>query len=424
MRKTKISSPEDQKKAASTGINTSTLPPHIRRILDRIETPTPRLRNPRRFDMNGRPLPAGPPPPPSWLCMSILADCMAAQTRHRLYPHDLGHLPDIPKRSGLQDTCLRNMAIHWEVLKEYERNNLYALPTQLRMALLSYIAIYGPEDGIGIDGLKALLISPVGDRTEDSWESKPMHNNGDFFRLDLSGSIGRSVHFKQLIPLVRSETPINESTEETWESSIPTSISAALPRLTHLSLSHPSSSISWTRFLIFAKMVPTLTHLSLAYWPAPSSSPNSTTTVMTSRHTKELQYGGINYYSHSMDDDYSEAASIFKRLAASLYSLEYLDLTGCGQWWRTLRWIEDAETLDDSLSTSDFGVNWASQWPKMGTLVLKDGFECHADSNISVKVRHNKGVEESKRVDLYLRLERKQAGRKFIECLRDVEKFL
>jgi len=293
----------------------------------------------------------------------------------------------------------------------------------LRMALLSYIAIYGPEDGIGIGGLKALLISPVGDRTEDSWKPKPINNNGDFFRLDLSGSIGRSVNFKQLTSLVHSETSSNESTEETWESFIPTSISAALPRLTHLSLSHPSSTVSWTRFLAFAKNVPTLTHLSLAYWPAPSSSPNSTTTVMTSRHSKELQYGGINYYSHSIDDDYSEAASIFKRLATSLYSLEYLDLTGCGQWWRTLRWIEDAETLDDSLSTSDFGVNWASQWPKMGTLVLKDGFECHADSHITVKVRHNRGVEESERVDRYLRVERKQAGSKWIECLRDVEKF-
>lgn len=48
-------------------------------------------------------------------------------------------------------------------MREYERNNLADLPTTLRMQLLSYIAVYGPEDGVGFEGLRHILMVPEND---------------------------------------------------------------------------------------------------------------------------------------------------------------------------------------------------------------------------------------------------------------------
>lgn len=53
--------------------------------------------------------------------------------------------------------CLREMARHWEYVREYEKNNLADLPTGMRMKLLSYIAVYGPDDGVGFEGSVSLL---------------------------------------------------------------------------------------------------------------------------------------------------------------------------------------------------------------------------------------------------------------------------
>ena len=54
--------------------------------------------------------------------------------------------------------CLREMARHWEYVREYEKNNLADLPTGMRMKLLSYIAVYGPDDGVGFEGCVSLLL--------------------------------------------------------------------------------------------------------------------------------------------------------------------------------------------------------------------------------------------------------------------------
>jgi hypothetical protein len=145
----------------------------------------------------------------------------------------------------------------------------------------------------------------------------PGENNDSFVRLDLSGSAGRSVSFKQLTELVEKPTRVAEENADSWEESFTRSLSPPIPHLTHLSLSHPPSTISWPRLLSFAKHVPTLTHLSLAYWPVPALTPNSTTAVMSSSYGKDVQYGGTNYYSHSIDADFREAAAILRRLATS-----------------------------------------------------------------------------------------------------------
>lgn len=116
---------------------------------------------------------------------------MRRRNKERVYPHDVDHLPglegntvrqgrehlgfghdtdaastgSVPHRDRrtLQDMCLRRIASDWEVLQQYERNNLADLPTRLRMLLLSNIAVYGPENGVGFEGLKHILMAPETD---------------------------------------------------------------------------------------------------------------------------------------------------------------------------------------------------------------------------------------------------------------------
>lgn len=89
------------------------------------------------------------------------------------------------------------MARDWESIRHYEKNNLADLPTGVRTLLLSHIAVYGPEEGVGAEGLNTLLIHP------DGGEHNAQNNEG-FFRLDLSGSVGRSISFRQLMEVRRS----------------------------------------------------------------------------------------------------------------------------------------------------------------------------------------------------------------------------
>jgi hypothetical protein len=87
------------------------------------------------------------------------------------------------------------MARNWAFQRDYSRYYLATLPTKVRTILLSYIAYYGPEEGVGYGGLKSIMFPQDG--TFDDF-----CGNDDFERLDLSGSIGRSVYFKQLQELI------------------------------------------------------------------------------------------------------------------------------------------------------------------------------------------------------------------------------
>lgn len=81
---------------------------------------------------------------------------MRYRGQQRVYPTDVEHLPGLTDGEGkgrrLRDVCLRTLARDWEFIKEYEKNNLVDLPTGLRMALLSAIAVYGPDEGVGFEG--------------------------------------------------------------------------------------------------------------------------------------------------------------------------------------------------------------------------------------------------------------------------------
>ncbi|OWP04578.1 hypothetical protein B2J93_4857 [Marssonina coronariae] len=203
---------------------------------------------------------------------------------------------------------------------------------------------------------------------DESFEFDAGEHNSAIFRIDLSGAMGNSLFFKQLIELVQiPELPVEaDSSDLSWDdNSLSRSLSPIIPNLTHLSLSHPASSVSWPRLLSFAKHVPNLTHLSLAFWPVPALTPNAQNTVVQSKYGQEFQYGATNYYSHSLENDFREAAEVLRRFADRLSGLQYLDLTGCSEWVRALRWI--------GVDGNDRSVDWENQWIKLHTLILGNG---------------------------------------------------
>jgi hypothetical protein len=394
-----------------------TLPPEIRHLLAEPETPAPRPRARRRVDENGRRIPPGPRAPQSWSERSRQVTVELKTGRTHVYPTDIEHLPGLPSREcngmKLQDMCLRNIARNWEFMRGYEKYNLIFLPSTLRSLLLSNIAVYGPDGGVGYEGLKNLLVPPPIDSDAGTPENEDLedreissggslfdtatHNEG-FFRLDLSGAMGKSVSFRQLIELIeKPETPPESDANLSWEErmSLSTSLSAPIPILTHLSLSHPATSISWPRLLSFVKLVPTLTHLSLAFWPVPSLTPNAKTTVMQDNLGRDVQYGGTNYYSHSLDNDFREAAEVLRRLALSLYGLEYLDLSGCTDWLRALRWTGEGN--------NDRGLDWSSQWTKLVTLKVYSGVDLTTESEYAEVVRFVQSYREALAIEDMLR---------------------
>lgn len=407
---------------------TRTLPPQIRHILSLPETPgpKPRARDRRRYDANGRRMPAGPAPPRSWLEGPSHASHARNRRGDRLHPDDVNHLPGLdavrnrPRPSqttasstnvrSLQDMCLRRMAFDWEFVREWERHNLADLPAGLKMLLLSNIAVYGPDDGIGFEGLKCMITSP-GDESGEVQKDAADDNDG-FYRLDLSGSVGRSVSLKQLTELVGN--PVKEArepvTDDSWEDSLMIPLAPGIPHLTHLSLSHPPSTISWPRLLQFSKHIPTLTHLSLAYWPVPSLTPNSTTAVMSSGFGRDLQYGGSNHYSISLGNDFREAASILRRLASALYGLQYIDLTGCTTWVWALVWKGEGEP----------GVEWKCQWLKMKEIKVRSGITLSENSDIFQASQYVMAFKEVSIVRLAMTRERRGAGNGgWVELIRD-----
>ncbi|KAI9742844.1 MAG: hypothetical protein M1818_003573 [Claussenomyces sp. TS43310] len=342
------------------------LPAPIRQLLDLPDTPAPPPRSRRRMDAFGRRLPAGPAPPRSWLQQSMYApkqvQSKTSTRRSRAQIDDLPGIAVFPKKRSLMHTCLKRLARDWHFYKEFDRHYLPSLPTGIRMALLSYVVIYGPEDGIGYDGLRSTVRPGVVLGGDETGQLEDFSGNDDFRRLDLSRSIGNSISFKQLQDVISPSVPERDA-EDSWETtiqSIPLSLSAPLS-VKYLSLSHPPSSISWKNLLNFANSIPTLTHLSLAFWPTPCLTPNCVTASISSRYAPDGQYGATGFYSHNLDNDWSEAANILRRLSNSLYSLEWLDLDGCADWAPALRW------------SSTPGIDWVGRWGKVRIVRLRNG---------------------------------------------------
>lgn len=270
------------------------------------------------------------------------------------------HLPGIlkwPSEKSLLSLVLRQLARNWDFHEYYDQHHLASLPTSLRTLLLSYLAAHGPRHGLGYTGLKLIL------RAEESSDFK---GNEDFDRLDLAGSLGRELSLKNIKDFIASpnETKVLPDEQADWDETPPPAMSMKITNLRYLSLANPGDIQGlWSSLLGLATFLPTLTHLSLAHWPTPELNPNSRTVTMQSSMHRPVGYSATGFYAHTLDQDWSEAAGILRRLSTSLYSLQWLDLTGCSVWVKALRW------------SSTPGIDWKGKWGRVRTLRLQSDID-------------------------------------------------
>ncbi|KAK0665793.1 hypothetical protein QBC41DRAFT_327246 [Cercophora samala] len=405
-----------------------TVPPSIRQILQLPETPAPRPRRPVRVDATGRRLPPGPAPPRSWVSRpaggSLYSDPRTLIEFGGAQNYAQRPLPgmNLPAKGSLMDLVLKRFARTWDWQVEYCRYVLYELPTRVRGALLAYIGLYS-EKGVTLQDMRAILLPPPSVMYENDGDSRddeegqreilpPSIVNDDLSRLDLSWSLGRSLKIRELsdflFPPQAAAVVSTVDPKESWdapddeptpEPSIPP---ALLPNLTHLSLAldpEHAHNVSWRHLLSFATHLPNLTHLSLAFWPEPSLTPNAKLATMVTAQGQVVQYGATGPYSHSLDNDWTEAIMVLNRLSKSLYRLEYLDLTGCGLWASAL-WSKSGHDM----------VDWVGAWGKVERIVMYAGYKLGEEAGSSEKARYELVTENARRVERHVRGRRVEKG--------------
>ncbi|KAL9128628.1 MAG: hypothetical protein Q9217_002724 [Psora testacea] len=329
--------------------------PSIPEILQTPQHPPLRPRPGLRVT-GGRRGPAGPPPPRSWLWKrSNVQDPIERLVRSHIKT-ELESFPrtDLPKTGTLFDQTFRALARNWDEHAHYDQYYLAALPVAHKETLLHYIALYS-QHGIDMAGLEVLFLDA--EKLEDATGAEGLAH------LDLSTSVGHPLTFKDLkrffTPKATRARKNLAELPESWEALSPIVPLSYQPRfhdLTHLSLSHPSSSATWKDLLDFAPHLASLTHLSLAHWPKPSLTPNSSTAFI-STPSGGVSYGASNLYSE-YDNDWSEAASILRRLSKHTLCLQWLDLTGCYPWIQCLSYRE---------------IPWCGAWADLSTIKIGQG---------------------------------------------------
>jgi hypothetical protein len=274
--------------------------------------------------------------------------------------------------------ALKTAAEQWELFDEEDLPALAAeLPLRLRTRLLSYVGFYGPA--ISTDVLEALL-------------------GGDdaVTYLDLAGLVGHSnlslsriVKFSKKALPKSDFVPLKETILDSWDQddTLEAALAQSLPvsrfaQLSYLSLSHPPSGISWRDLLSLSKQTPALTHLSLAFWPRPTLTPNLTTATVSSQHSPDVTAGGSHFYS-GLDQDMSEPASILRQLSSSLLCLQWLDLEGCAEWIPALA-AHSGSSLPTIPGTEAFADGWSkhssvssifiSNWKNLSYLNCRQGW--------------------------------------------------
>ncbi|CAH0048715.1 unnamed protein product [Clonostachys solani] len=412
-------------------VNTPSVPPAIREILQIPETPAPSPRRPvrARVDSSGRRLPAGPPPPQSWVSSQGSDAASSRRAARHLSANSLGlataTLPGayLPEKESLIYLTLRKIALDWEVQRIYNQYHIYYLPDHLKSALIRFIGLVDSQ-GVSLADLKLILLPPVDaywssgdedDDDDDNSDSSDLIVNRGVTSLDLSGSVGKSLKLKEVTELLfppmadmRSDEP-----QESWdqaEVSAPSPPRGLLPNLTHLSLAldrQGREGISWKQLLALSSKATTITHLSLAHWPVPCFTPRARTSTVTSPQGQRIAYGGTNHYSHTIDHDWSEALLILRMLSRNLYELEYLDLTGCESWFKALSMTSDHDYVD-----------WVGSWGKMTHVKLLPGWKPDADSPTSEQIAYVEANEAAASAERHIRAMRAGKGN-FILVERD-----
>jgi len=429
----------EQRNEITTLATSHTLPPHLRRILDVPETAPPAPKRGSRRIMtrvNGQRLPPGPAAPQSWLAASLHAPASvrararkaaqdAASARNvRQLASKITALEDVhplPRAGSLLDFTLKTMAFDWDFIAEYEQLNLATLPIRWKTALLSYLGTYAPVGSISSASLKTLFL------TQD--ELSEATGGEDLVRLDMEGILSEAFNLADLERFLTrkrdhgvtldqqtdglalepavSKTDTSDDVAESWEDEASADVLPSLfgikmkrfPNLTRLSLSNPGRQASWKQLLSLTADLSALTHLSLAFWPVPTTTPNSKTAFITHNHAS-IPVSGTHFYNR-LDGDWAEAASILKRLSRNTYRLQWLDLEGCADWLPALTWSPDEEQgqrdrwvdrtfgranrasreSNASMSTDDdfegspsfFGPDWTGSWSQLAHVDISQG---------------------------------------------------
>ncbi|KAI3331350.1 tafazzin [Ustulina deusta] len=408
--------------SSGSGFSAATIPsvpPALRHLLQLPESPAPAPRLPRRRDPNDRRPPPGPPPPRSWITLSQSRHAPPSSSPRHNGTHgriEYWPLPGVyaPAEGSLVDLILQRMALDWAQQRDWDRFYLYTLPSRLRSALLAHVSgIHSP--GVSLMDLRLVLSGPSESELNEYGLEPPDVNllNSDFFSLDLTGSLGRSLTMKELHDLLfgpkKAIVPADNAVQDSWDLPAPIARPVELlPNLTHLSLAiDPGStlSVSWKQLLSLAGKLTQLTQLSLAGWPEPSLTPNAKFAKVTSLTTgRSVQYGGTGPYSHDLDGDWTEAILVLKRLSQLLYSLEYLDFTGCSDWIRALREESDGEFRVDF-------VDWAGDWGKVTSLRLNSGYGLAGNPSNTEVLRFSDWIDEAVAVEKHIRAQRAGRGR-------------
>ncbi|EME45568.1 hypothetical protein DOTSEDRAFT_71314 [Dothistroma septosporum NZE10] len=341
----------------------SALPPQIGAIIGVPDSAPPLPKRGTRTRLPNRT--PGPAPPASWTKRTAWSPLLpfrcdrrsqARANNDRGRPSELmrfGQLvgPGMGGNDGrtrsLVHLALKTAAESWDMFDEEDLPALAELPLRLRLKLMSYLGYYGPDVGISV--FVALTIG-----------------NEPVTFLDLAGFFGTgSLTLNRLVKYLKADTaaPIKTEVEPTvvdsWDQDeifetalTPELTMSRFAQLTHLSLSHPSPGASWRDLLAMLKQTPSLTHLSLAYWPRPTLTPNLATTTVNSQHSPPVRAGGSHYYS-GLDEDYSEPASILRQMSSNLLRLQWLDLEGCTEWVPAMAYHGSYDD-DFSQSRSDY----------------------------------------------------------------------
>ena len=409
------------------------VPPELQQIFQIPETPAPAPRRPaHRRTINGRRAPPGPPPPLSWISLAQSRHAPAdyqAKTAGRIQHYPLPGAYE-PGEGSLVAAALQCLAKDWEQQREWNKFYLYTLANQLRVALLAYVSeLYEP--GLSSSDLRLVLAGPPEEELLEYGLERvdPSKWNADMHYLDLGSSIGKSLSLRELGDLLcpPKVEPADEDVFESWDAAEPLRVpTTLLPNLTHLSLaSDPASnpSLSWRQLLSFASKMPTLTHLNLSGWPEPSLTPNAKLAKVTSTTTgQSVQYGGTGPYSHSLDGDWTEAALLLRKLSKALYRLEYLDLTGCADWFPALRSSassssSSSSSTSPSLSSSpgthsaNASIDWVGDWGKITDLRLCSGYALPEDASPVQISRFNDWIAAATEVERHIRTQRQGQGR-------------
>jgi hypothetical protein len=425
---------QEQRDELTSVVSSRTVPPDLRRILHipEVNAPKPKAGLRSRRATGGTRPPPGPAAPTSWLLSSRHAPNYARKMRRQQSAGERGapkfcllaretdveykvhvSLPVVywevclpvkqrlPPDQSLAHCCLRVFALHWEELAEFEQHYLPTIPIPLREALLSYLAAFGVRNCLDLRSFRILFQNEEGTGTS-GWDEVRLLDftgllNEAFTLADLGKCLKR--HSTQ-VPNVETlqideskikgkgkEAEVVDSWEEEAEDTSGTQavLTAALvtpyfANLSRLSLARPGAWASWPELLKISPNLNKVTHLSLAYWPRPSTTPNAATTSMVSNITT-VSLGGSHFYS-DLDDDWQEASNILRRFSVNTYSLQWLDLEGCF-WLKALSWRSDAllsvsrsdhDPEEWKYHTASPGPDWNDAWRRIKYLNFFQGW--------------------------------------------------